>query len=182
MKLYKEIDKLLVKEKVIIAIDGPSGSGKSTLANELSLKYDGLIIHIDDFFLPEKMKTKARLAEIGGNFHYERFIEEIIDYLDKDDINYRKFNCKDGTFEDVNVKSTKVIIIEGCYSHHSLLKPHFDLLVYLDVDYDNQLKRIKQRSGEFMLKRFIDEWIPLENKYFRNQQIKENADIVINQN
>ena len=42
-----------------------------------------------------------------------------------------------------------------------------------------QSERILKRNGENMLKRFTEEWIPLENKYFKEFKIEEKADLVI---
>ena len=179
MELYKTIEQLNSKERIIIGIDGPSGSGKSTLADTLEKRYDALVIHIDDFFLPISMKTKERLSEVGGNFHYERFIEEVINNLDNKIIPYHKFNCKDESSVLLEEENKRIIVIEGCYSHHSLLRECYDILVFMDVDRDVQLSRIKARSGEQLLQRFINEWIPLEDKYFEAENLRKLADIII---
>ncbi len=94
MKIYEKIENQLKEnKKVIIAIDGPSASGKSTLGELLQKKYDALTIHTDNYFLPLNRKTKARLAEIGGNIDYERIKSEIMDNLDDDYLKSDYFNC-----------------------------------------------------------------------------------------
>ncbi|MBQ5782047.1 MAG: uridine kinase, partial [Oscillospiraceae bacterium] len=54
-----------------------------------------------------------------------------------------------------------------------------DLKIFMDVDEDKKHQRILARSGEYMLERFKNEWIPLEQKYFDTFRIKENSHIVI---
>ncbi|NRT94069.1 hypothetical protein [Clostridium beijerinckii] len=77
--VFDEIKNLLKdNEKLVIAIDGRCGGGKSSLGAILAEEFDCSLFHMDDFFLPPRMKTKERLAQPGGNVHYERFEEEIL--------------------------------------------------------------------------------------------------------
>ena len=79
----------------------------------------------------------------------------------------------------MQVLPKKINIIEGVYSMHPLWNDIFDIRIFLTLDPDVQLERIKKRSGEGMLKRFIQEWIPLENKYFEAFKIAQQCDLVI---
>ena len=38
-------------------------------------------------------------------------------------------------------------------------------------------KRIEKRNGSVMLEKFIAEWIPKENKYFDQMQIRGKSDL-----
>ena len=49
--IISEIDRLLCRDKVIVAIEGGSASGKTTLANKLAEVYDCNVFHMVDFFL-----------------------------------------------------------------------------------------------------------------------------------
>ena len=63
-----------------------------TSAKEIEQKIK--IIHMDDFFLPPKLRTEARLNEPGGNVHYERFMEEVVMKLRSEEcFEYRIFDC-----------------------------------------------------------------------------------------
>ena len=82
------------RETFVIAIDGRAASGKSTLAARLAEILDTDIVHMDDFFLPPSLRTAERLAEPGGNVHYERFAETIISHLkNNESFTYPVFNC-----------------------------------------------------------------------------------------
>ena len=83
------------------------------------------------------------------------------------------------TAEAEMMKGKKVIIVEGAYSSHPYFENYADFKIFLKVDEEMQKKRILKRNGEEMLKRFINEWIPKENKYFNEFKIKEKADIII---
>lgn len=178
-----EIDKLLqTKEKIIIAIEGRSAAGKSSLASLLKDKYDSNIFHMDDFFLPASKKTKERLEEAGGNVDYMRFKEAVMNNLKEDkEFKYQIFDCKvQALTEEISVASKKLNIIEGAYSMHPELIESYDLKIFLDIDDKSQKDRILKRNGNEIYKKFINEWIPLENKYFNDFEIRDKADILIN--
>ena len=69
------------QEVYVAAIDGRCASGKTTLAKALAKETGAGVIHMDDFFLPEELRTKERLSSPGGNVHYERFREEVLENL-----------------------------------------------------------------------------------------------------
>lgn len=184
MKLYEEIEKQIKQNrKVVIAIDGPSASGKSTLGDLLKKKYDALLFHTDNYFLPKEKKTKKRLSESGGNLDYERLKSEIMDNLENDYIKSNFFNCKIDVLEDRESQVNKqVVIIEGAYSMHKELYPYYSLSIFLEIEESLQKDRILARNGEKMLKRWVEEWIPLENYYFNEEDTKTKADLVIDLN
>ena len=70
-----------------------------------------------------------------------------------------------------------LVIIEGSYSHHPYFGDAYDLRVFLEVTPPEQRNRILKRNGEFMLERFVNEWIPKENAYFEKFGIKNAAAI-----
>lgn len=176
-------DYLQYKPSMIITIEGPSGSGKTTLAKELSLIATSSVFSLDDFFLPPNKKTPERLMLPGGIVDYERFKEEVIDNLNNKKISYHRYDCHHEMYEKIETVINPLVIIEGVYSAHPYFGQYYDYLIYLDINLENQLERIKIRSGIQMLNRFINEWIPLENKYFSYYQIKEKASkIILNDN
>ena len=168
------------KGRCIIAIDGRCGSGKSTLAALLAEKLPVQTVYLDDFFLPFEIRTTERMAEAGGNIHYERFIDEVISNLDKDSFDYGVFDCSvmkiNGTS---HIENKGIIIFEGSYSLHDKFGKYYDVAIFSDVDYDTQVERIRKRNGEEMLKRFVNEWIPMEEKYFAAQKTAEKCDFII---
>ncbi|MCQ1529292.1 uridine kinase family protein [Lutispora saccharofermentans] len=175
------IDELLKEGKeVIVAIDGNSGSGKSTFAARLGSLYDCNIFHMDDFFLSPDQKTEERMRETGGNVDYIRFKYEVLDKLKKNyRFKYQIYDCSLGILTDyINVCPKKLNIVEGVYSMHPTLCDAYDLKIFLGIDAETQRRRILERSGEHMLRRFLDEWIPLENKYFSDMNIVQKCDLI----
>lgn len=169
-------------ERVIVAIDGMAASGKSTAAKYLAELFDAPIIHTDHFFLPSEMRTRDRMNEVGGNLHRERFFTEVIENLSsKKDFKYKIFDCSKNTFtQTVKIPYSKVLIVEGAYSLHPYFGDYASVKVCMTVGSKTQSSRILNRNGAAFHERFINEWIPLENRYLKHFSISENCDIMIN--
>jgi len=171
-----EIQRLL-KEKgsVVVAIEGPCASGKSTLGEELCREFNARLFHADDYFLRPEQRTPERLAEIGGNFDRERFFYEVAEPAkNRQDALCRKYSCSSGTLSDEYcVPFAPVTVVEGSYCMHPELGEYFDIGVFLDISPEEQSARIMQRNGSEMHKRFVEEWIPMENRYFCAMNIRE---------
>ena len=179
--LFARIDALLTeKDQVLVGIDGNSGAGKTRLAAYLATVYDCNLFHMDDFFLPPELKTAARLREAGGNVDYLRFQNEVIRGLQtRRPFRYRIYDCHAETFsQTITVTPKPLNIIEGVYSLHPVLFPHYDLKVFLRLDAATQSERILKRNGPELHRRFLQEWIPLENRYFSELKIADRCDLV----
>lgn len=182
LPLLSAIDKLLAeKGQVNIAIDGGSASGKTTLSALLSEIYDCNVFHMDDFFLRPEQRSSKRLEEAGGNVDRERFLEEVLLPLyNGENIIYRPFDCGTQTILSSEIiKPKKLNIIEGAYSLHPELQKYYDYKVFLDVDKDLQKARIHKRNSECLQDRFFNEWIPMENLYFNEFNIKNICDLCL---
>ncbi len=169
------------RNSFIIAIDGNCASGKTSLSGLLRMYFDCNVIPMDDFFLPLQLRSAARLAEPGGNVHYERFAQEVMAPLSEGaPISYRPFDC--GTMDygnEICMQSNPLTIVEGSYCMHPSLQKFYDYTVFLSCPYEQQLERIRIRNGEKMLKNFVEKWIPMENAYFNTFHIKEKCEAVI---
>lgn len=181
-QIFSKIESLMKSQDVVtVAIDGMSGSGKSTFAHSLGEKYDCNVFHMDDFFLRPELRTEERLKEIGGNVDYVRFKEEIISgILSNASFLYQAYDCQlMALTEKITIIPKKLNIIEGAYSVHPSLVDIYDLKVFFYVDKQTQSDSILKRNGAMMHKRFIEEWIPKENKYIETMRIKEQCDFTI---
>ena len=177
----KQIDELLAaKDTVIVAIDGKCTSGKTTLASKLAEVYDCNVFHMDDFFLRLEQRTPERFAEVGGNVDYERFQEEVLLPLKSGKaFSYRPFDCSTFTLAaPVTAAPKKLNIIEGTYSHHPYFGNPYDLKIILTVDEETQRKRILERPV-FLHRRFFEEWIPMENRYYEVFRIIDQANLIL---
>ncbi len=178
--VFSKIDSLPKEKPLIIAIEGGSASGKTTLGKMLKEIFYATVFHVDDYFLMPHQRTKERLAEIGGNFDRERLLNEIlIPVKNGETVNFSRFDCKtQSLMPPETVKPQRITVIEGAYSMHPELREFYDLTVFLDIDKELQKARVTARNGE-MASRFFNEWIPLEDSYFEELDIKKKSDIII---
>ncbi len=172
---------LQTRERVLIAIDGNCCAGKTTMAARLGSMLPANVFHLDDYFLQPQMRTPERLRQPGGNVDAERFLEEVLLPAKRGETaQVRKYDChEDMLFAPVLVSPSRIAIVEGAYSLHPILMPHYDLKVFCRIDPALQLSRIRARNGAEALKVFQSRWIPLENHYFHALDILAQCDIII---
>lgn len=169
------------KKRIIVALDGKCASGKSTLGFYLKELFEANLFHMDDFFLQACQRTEERLAEVGGNVDYERFMEEVMKpVLSGEAVHYRRFDCKSMMLDEgVTVPNKRITIIEGSYCMNPYFGDIHDLKVFMEIGEEEQLANIRERNGEEKLPVFLERWIPKEEAYFQKFQIKEQSDIVV---
>lgn len=179
--LLQAIEALVAIKPTIMAIDGPCAGGKSTLAKRLGEHFPSAkVYHMDDFFLKPDMRTAQRLAMPGGNVDHERFLKELLLPLSQGQaFSYGAYNCQSGQTTMLSGEPAPLSIIEDSYSLHPALRGYYDLCVFLDIDPDQQARRILLRNGEKMAQRFFNEWIPMENRYFETHQVREASDLLL---
>ena len=167
------------RQPCIIAIDGRSASGKTTMAKQLRKILEASVVRMDDFFLPPDLRSPQRYEEPGGNVHYERFQEEVLPFLAVPEcFSYRIFDCGKWDYSgEREVENRPFRIVEGSYSCHPRFGNYASVTVFLDVEPEEQMRRISLRNGEAMAELFRKKWIPLEEKYFAECRIGEKADI-----
>lgn len=178
--LRSRIDQLLSeRERVILAIDGSCTAGKTRLAGLLKAAHDCNVFHMDDFFLRPEQRTPERYAEIGGNVDYERFREEVLLPLEAGTaFSYRPFDCSTLTLSDpVRVTPKRLSIVEGSYSLHPCFGDVYDLRILLTVTPELRRQRILERPAA-LHRRFFEEWIPMEERYFSGFGIPETCDLI----
>lgn len=169
------------KSRVNLAIDGPCGAGKSTLGKRLHQYYkDSALFHMDDFFLQPHQRTVARLMEPGGNVDRERFLSEVLVFLQTaQPFSYQRYDCQSGLMSTLLAQPANLNICEGVYSLHPELIDHFTLRVFLDIDSLKQMIRIRKRVLPDRVNRFQTEWIPMEQRYFNAFSIRESCDLIL---
>jgi len=97
---------------------------------------------------------------------------------------YDAFNCHSGSSHTVPVTPRPVSIIEGSYSLHPYGDAEYLALhaarAILRIQPQEQLRRILLRNGEALLKRFQNEWIPLENRYLEAYHTIRDDELILN--
>lgn len=180
-RLLPIFEKIKTDGQFVIAIDGRCASGKTTLAENLCAVLDVDAVHMDDFFLPPALRSQERLAQAGGNVHYERFAEEVLPHLGKRDaFSYQRFDCSQMALGEMkHIRENTLRVVEGSYSHHEIFGNYADLRVFSDVDAATQMERIIERDGAAYAQVFRDRWIPMEEHYFDGMEIRQKADMIL---
>lgn len=181
MPLFAKIDRALAqKAHILVGVDGMSGAGKSELGKLLAQVYGCGVVHADDFFLQPWQRSEERLATAGGNIDYERLAPVAAKAADDRAFAYQAYDCqtqKMGVWREV--PKSPITLLEGVYALHPAVKAACDVRVFLGVDADVQADRVLRRSGPGLAARFEKEWIPMENRYFGEFDIREGCDIVV---
>jgi len=178
----KDIQSTQGNSIVMIGIDGGGGSGKTTLAAKIESKLsDTQIIHMDDFFKLKKSRKMAKLADAPSGYEYDidRLISQVImPILSNKTAKYQKYDWGNDELSGCEeVVPTGVLIIEGCYSIINRLRDFYQLNIFVDCNRATRLERGLARDGESALQFWIN-WMEGEDKYFAEQDVKNNADFV----
>lgn len=163
-----------------IGIDGRCASGKSTVSTLITEVFHLHIFHMDDYFLPVSLRSEKRLAQVGGNVDYERFEKEIIESMMKQETTiYKRYDCQCDSFdEEITVPYQACTIWEGSYAHHPRFQAFLTARIFITCCEDVQKERLKKRSLT-LFDRFVNEWIPMEETYFKTYSIQKQSDIVV---
>lgn len=180
-KMSLELSKVQEDKAFVLSMDGRAASGKTTMAELLGKVLEAGMIHMDDFFLPPSLRTEQRRKEPGGNVHYERFAEEVLPFLSKKEaFSYRIFDCKEMDYHGYRkIPESSIRIVEGSYSQHPFFGDYGDMKLFLQVEKEEQMRRICVRNGKEMAKIFQETWIPMEEEYFERFEIEKKADLVL---
>ena len=165
---------------LLIAIDGDAASGKTTLGFYLQEIFSANLFHMDDFFLPAKLRTEEKLQEIGGTVEYERFYQEVlVPVLKGEEVLYRPYSCAvQAIIAEQIIPFKRVNIIEGSYSQHPYFGDIYQLRVFIEIAPKLQHERILIRNGAEKTERFLTEWIPKEKAYFTKFGIRDKSLVI----
>ena len=154
------------RPRTVVAVDGRSCAGKTTFSSRLAGALGGSVVHMDDFFLPLGLRTPERLAQPGGNVHYERFELEVLPFLGGNEpFSYRKFDCSVMDYNGGVLIPAGPVVVEGAYCLSPRFGRYYDLAVFMDISPEQQKERLLAREGEQALEAFLSRWIPMEERY-----------------
>ena len=89
---------------------------------------------------------------------------------------YRAYSCREGAYlPPAQLPAQPLVILEGSYSHHPLLRSYETLRVFVTCTKAEQTRRLQAREGARYAD-FAARWVPLEEGYFAQYGIAESAD------
>lgn len=166
---------------VRVGIDGPGASGKSTLAAGLAEALTrALLVEGDDFYRPES-DSKRSEVEVAGLFDLSRLASQVlIPHLEGRDIHYQRYNWESGVLSDwVRNDSAVPLIVEGVYSTHQTLRDFYDLRIWVTAPRAVRLARGIERDGEDARSKWVDIWMPAEDRYIADHGPLDHAHLVL---
>ena len=166
---------------LVLALDGRCGSGKTTLADRLARQYPAsIVLHTDDFYLPPAQRVRGWEKTPCANMDLTRLRDEALRpaYAGQP-VAYRAYSCRQGAYlPPAQLPAQPLVILEGSYSHHPLLRPCETLRVFVTCTKAEQTRRLQAREGARYAD-FAARWVPLEEGYFAQYGIEEAADFVV---
>lgn len=156
----------------LLAIDGPSGAGKTTLALQLQKHLErAAVIHMDDLY--------AGWDDALNEDLYNRIESHIITPLMMSKaVRYQQFNWQSYQFEDwKEVSLPRYLILEGVGSASKRIRPWISLAVFLVVNDDEGLDRVRKRDGK-EIAAYIPQWQVMQRQHFLENGTQEYADFV----
>ena len=148
---------------LVLALDGRCGSGKTTLANGLAAQLPGCtLLRTDDFYLPPARRSPDWAHTPCANMDLTRLRDEALRpaYAGQP-VAYRAYSCREGAYlPPAQLPAQPLVILEGSYSHHPLLRPYETLRVFVTCTKAEQTRRLQAREGARYAD-FAARWVPL---------------------
>jgi uridine kinase len=186
-----------------VAVDGIDASGKTVFADELAqslVKSQRPVIRVsvDGFHLPKAVRwQKGPLSPEGfyrDSFNYPALIENLLLPLSPQGCRrYRtavfdlRQDCTLGLPWQI-AEDDAILIFDGIFLHRHVLLPHWDVTLFLQVDFDNAVIRGVARDRVFFgtkeeaLLRYEQRYVPGQKTYFKEAGPLDKAHILIDNN
>ncbi len=164
-----------------IGIDGPGASGKSTLAAGLvEALPEAVFVEGDDFYRLESDPNRSEI-EIAGLFDLARLASQVlIPHSEGRDLHYRRYNWEAGSLGGwATGDSAAPLIVEGVYSTHQTLRDYYDLRIWVTAPREVRLIRGMERDGEEARSKWVEVWMPAEDRYIAEQSPQDHAHLVL---
>ncbi|MDG4822348.1 uridylate kinase [Asanoa sp. WMMD1127] len=186
---------------VRVAVDGCSAAGKSTLADELGealrarTTREVIRVSIDHF--KRAVVRRTRFAKDSPESYYldswdnEGIRDELLAPLGPG--GSRRYRPALMDFAALTAldepprtaRDDAVLVADGCFLQRPELDPHWDLRIFVDIPFDEVLRRGIDRDQAWMAgaaeaeRRYRTKYIPGERRYLTDVQPRERAQLVV---
>lgn len=156
---------------VWIGIDGFGGAGKTRFANLLADELGGLpVVHIDDFWGPSVPE-----------WDWPRFIAQVRDPLAAGEpARYQSWDwTRDQPGEWHDIAARVPVVVEGVSCTRREVGIEWDVQVWVDAPREVRLDRALRRDGPALLSRWLEDWMPSEQRYAARERPQDRVDLVV---
>jgi uridine kinase len=77
------------------------------------------------------------------------------------------------------VPAGRIVVVEGVSSTRAEAGVPWDLTIWVDAPRDVRLNRALERDGPGMLRRWLDDWIPSEQRYAARENPRDRVDLIV---
>jgi uridine kinase len=154
-----------------VGIDGCGASGKTALAAAITAAVPGaMVVHADDFSGP-------RIAE----WDWERFDAQVARPLQAGRVaRYQRWDWdRDAGAEWHEIAPGGLVIVEGVSSTRREVGVPWSLTIWVDASRETRLRRARERDGEAMLARWLQDWMPSEEAYIARERPQDRVDLIV---
>jgi uridine kinase len=154
----------------LVCIDGPAGSGKTSLAAALHAHlYDAAVVHMDDVY---------RGWDTDFDEVHDRLRVQLVEPLAQGETAcYQRFDWDAGRFDDwVRLPPPGVLLLEGVGSGTTTLDPVRSVLVWIEADREERIRRGVARDGVDVLPLWLS-WMEHEKVEHARHRTRGRADL-----
>ena len=158
-------------ETTFIGIDGLGAAGKSTLARDIGGAIAGAqIVSVDDFW-----------GHGISEWDWPRFNAEVAVPLAADQAaRYRAWDWDANVLGGWRrVEPRGLVIVEGVSATRREVRLPWTLTVWVDTPAAVRLSRARERDGDAMLSRWLDDWMPSEQAYVERERPMDRVDVIV---
>jgi uridine kinase len=140
------------------------------------------VVHLDDFYRPSTERYVGAISErpIGADFDLARLCSEVLVPLRSGlPAAYRIYDWPTDRLSPTTVSVIQpIVIIEGVYSFSRALAGFFDFSIWVECPLELRLARGLARDGEAARARWVEDWMPGEDKYIAKERPRGRAALV----
>ena len=172
----------------LVGVDGLGASGKTRFAQQIHQYLEGVnavvaTIHNDDFYLPstQRIQLPGHLKPVGADFDWLRLREQVLLPLrSSHTAKYARYDWHSDQLGDFHeVQPQGIVLIEGVYSTRVELRDLYDFRLWVDCPRQLRLRRGLARNGQAARSRWLEDWMPAEDRYCAEHQPHSFAHAVV---
>jgi len=193
-RILNDINRKKLKNKAfVIGINGIDGAGKTKFAESLekfliSRNYKTQAIHLDDFHNPRALRYAGENQVenyYNRSFNISLIIEKLLAPLRRNSAFSTRLTVLDLPTDKYSIEKeysfnhNTIVIFEGVFLFRKELSPYIDYKIFLDIPFEESLKRAGARDSEEIFNKYESKYLPAQAKYLQEYPSRQVADMVI---